>query len=57
MPLQFPCLHGEEALPMHQSLPVFHQPPLKPAFADKFWPVRQMIKSWNDHMAGIFLCA
>jgi hypothetical protein len=29
----------------------------KPAFVDKFWSVRQMIKSWNDHMAGIFLCA
>jgi hypothetical protein len=29
----------------------------KPAFIDKFWPARQMIKSWNDHMASIFLCA
>jgi hypothetical protein len=27
------------------------------AFVDKFWSVRQMIKSWNDHMAGISLCA
>ncbi len=26
MPLQFSCLHGKEALPMHQSLPVFYQP-------------------------------
>ena len=29
----------------------------KPAFVDKFWLVCQMIKSWNDHMAGIFLWA
>ena len=28
----------------------------KPAFVDKFWPIRRMIKSWNNHMAGIFLC-
>jgi hypothetical protein len=29
----------------------------KPAFVDKFWSIREMIKSWNDHKAGIFLCA
>jgi hypothetical protein len=29
----------------------------QPAFVDEFWSVRQMIKSWNDHMVGIFLCA
>jgi len=29
----------------------------RPAFVDKFWSIRQMIKSWNDQMARIFLCA
>ena len=29
----------------------------RPAFADKFWSIHQMIKSWNDHTAGIFLWA
>ncbi len=29
----------------------------QPAFVDKFWLIRLMIKSWNNHMAGIFLCA
>ena len=28
---------------------------LRPAFVDKIWQVRQMIKAWNDHMAAIFL--
>ncbi len=27
----------------------------RPAFVDKIWQVRQMIKAWNDHMAAIFL--
>jgi hypothetical protein len=29
----------------------------RPAFVDKIWQVRQMIKAWNDHMAAIFLAA
>ena len=28
----------------------------RPAFPDKFWQVRQVIKAFNDHMAIIILC-
>ena len=27
----------------------------RPAFVNKTWQVRQMIKAWNNHMAAIFL--
>ena len=27
----------------------------KPAYVDKFWQVRQMVKQWNQNMANVFL--
>jgi hypothetical protein len=30
---------------------------IPPAYRDKFWQVRQMIRAWNENMASVFVAA